>query len=601
MSRTSRPFFVLVAFVAALALGEGARAADAPAASPPLPSTLEEKVEVVLRLVDFLAVDGDGRPIEDLEPAEVRLWEDGEEQKLVDLIPADATPGEPTVGTTPAPQPPPAAPAKEATTAPNAGIAAATAPMAVAAPRWIILFLDARNLSYQNLARAGAAVKDLVAHNLGPEDRVALMVDEDDLAIVVPFTTQRTALLQYLEHPEGLVHRSRDMERRLKELQENSQSCRDTSEVVKCVRDSTGSFLLETSRETETSLNHLEALLRGLSAIPHRKILLYVSDGFLLDPGDVALAAVEHAIGQNNYSTSAMRGFLQRDYRSRIDRIYQLATESRTGFYPVNASRRMSDDAFAPEERTDYGPDNLPQARSDLFEANWQQVSSLARSLASATGGTPVIRRDPAGLLAGQIASSSGVYTVAYHPPNAYSVRHKIKIKVSRRKAQVFYRATLRPLPERMLPLAGELVATTDKDDPASGLVSVRLSVGGAGFVVAPESEPPVSVAALFIEIRDAARRLVKDLHEMIAFPRGEKGKITIGMLERPFALKVPPGAYTLRVDVRDVNGPASGSFFTTFAVESPGPSLSAGPGGASLPERDGDKKGAVPGGTGGG
>jgi hypothetical protein len=59
--------------------------------------------------------------------------------------------------------------------------------------------------------------------------------------------------------------------------------------------------------------------------------------------------------------------------------------------------------------------------------------------------------------------------------------------------------------------------------------------------------------------------RPVQDLFEMIAFPRGEE---TGGqMLRRPFAVRVPPGDYVLRVDVSDVNGRARGSFVQSFTV----------------------------------
>jgi hypothetical protein len=42
-------------------------------------------------------------------------------------------------------------------------------------------------------------------------------------------------------------------------------------------------------------------------------------------------------------------------------------------------------------------------------------------------------------------------------------------------------------------------------------------------------------------------------------------------MFRRPFAVKVPPGDYTLRVDVSDVNGPGRDSFSQSFSVGAPG------------------------------
>jgi len=50
-------------------------------------------------------------------------------------------------------------------------------------------------------------------------------------------------------------------------------------------------------------------------------------------------------------------------------------------------------------------------------------------------------------------------------------------------------------------------------------------------------------------------------------FPRGEDDPGST-MLRRPFALRVRPGEYLLRVDVSDINGPGKGSFFREFTVE---------------------------------
>jgi hypothetical protein len=384
-------------------------------------------------------------------------------------------------------------------------------------------------------------------------------------------------IVEYLRQPEGLSNRYRDIERLLRGLRDDTESCREMVDREHCARVAASSFVFEVARETEASLDHLEALLRGLAAIPDRKIVFYFSEGFLENPGDVAAAAVQHAVGQLGYNVNASETFLMRDYRHRLDPIYQLATRGRVGLYTVNTMRRMTDDVFSAERPMEGGPENLPQARTDPFEATWQQVRKVHSTMAYSTGAVPVFRRDPTGLLGKQLNSSAGVYTMSYEPTSYSWNRRKIKIKVSRKKTRVLFRNRYNFVADQTKRLSGEL--SVDSESDPGGYVHAELRVIGADFEIAPQSEPPVSVASLFFEVRDASGSPVQDLYETIAFPR-EKGPDAGRWLRRPFALRIPAGEYTLRVDVSDVNGPGRGSFTRTFTV----PDRRTG-GGATFPD----------------
>ena len=544
----------------------------ATADAPPL----EERVRVTVRLVDFAVVDKQGRPVTDLRREEVELWDDGVRQEILDFLPAHRRFVEGAAESRTTLEPEAAAGPGEAAGAAGTAPAAPERP----APRWIVLLFDARNLSYQSRARCAAAALELIEHDVTKEDRVALLVDDDELRVVVPFSTDHALTARYLKEPDGLSSRYRDIENLLEELRDTAEDCRTARDRDGCARVAGNNFLNQTSRESETSLEHLEALLRGLAAIPDRKILFYFSEGFLQDPGDVAAAGVQHAIGQIGYNVNATTTFLMRDFSHRLDPIYQIATRARVGFYPVNTMRKMTDDLFSPERQTEGGPENLPQARTDPFEATWQQVRKMHDQLAHATGGVPLFRRDPAGLLGEQLRSSAGVYTVSYEPKELSFDRRKIKLKVARTKVEVLYRSRYNFVADAPRPLEGELQVDATPVPAGGGLVHAELKVYGTAFEDAPDSKPRVSVASVFFELRDAKHVPVRDLYEVIAFPRDDKAA---QFLRRPFALRLPPGQYTLRADVSDVNGPGRGSFFRTFTVEAePAPSAGGqGAGGA--------------------
>src|SRR5262245_12140129 len=127
----------------------------------------------------------------------------------------------------------------------------------------------------QSRILAGEALADLVRRELAPTDHVSLIVDEGELRILVPFTTNKEPISRHLDHPESLSRAARDLERKLGDLRDDADSCRDTGDIVGCARQAASSFVAETSRETETSLDHLETLVKALASIPDRKILLY--------------------------------------------------------------------------------------------------------------------------------------------------------------------------------------------------------------------------------------------------------------------------------------------------------------------------------------
>lgn len=559
------PVFLTVSLLAAAG---GAQKGEESAEKSALRTGHREEATVVLRHVDFLALDRKGRPVTDLRTEEVRLWDGGRRHEIVELVRSHERPRTERLGGA----------RKRGTGAPGAArpvprASAEDERSGFAKPRWIVLLFDANNLSYPGRIRSARALADLVERELRPEDRVALVVDEAELRVVVPFSSSRPALLWHLRHPEGLTARRRDLDDRLEDLRDAANGCRGAghfAEMAACAERAVGGFLLESDRETERSLDHLEALFRSLAAIPDRKIVFLVSEGFLVNPGDVAAAAVEHAIGQNGFDLAHVRSRLFRDHGHRLDRVYALATESRTGVYPVNTLRRMSADVFAPERRMDGGPESLPRTRTDPFEATWSQISDVHRDLARATGGVPVLARDPRGRCTEQLRSSGGVYTVSYHPEDVSARRRRLRIEVDRRGVALHYRDHRRGASRHVTPLAGELAVETSPTGLRRGNVRARLKVAAGELAVVNDSGGPTSRVALFIELADGRERPVKNLYEVLSFPRGADDEASARMIERPFALEVPPGDYVVSVYVRDVHGPGRGAFVRRFSHRSP-------------------------------
>jgi VWFA-related protein len=536
----------------------------------PAQSGLREEVNVFLRTVDFLVLDKKGKPVLDLKRDEIELWDEGEKREIVDLLPAHERAGIP-----PFPEPSSvesesdrSRKATEAHPVEPGSLAKAPPQKARLKPRWVVLLFDANNLSLQSLMRAGSAARLLVEQSLGPDDRVALMIDEDDLRVLVPFTRSREELLEYLQNPEGMTSRTRDIESRLRDLRDDTESCRDVSNLVECAEQATSNFIFEAARETERSLEHFEALLRSLAAIPDRKIVFYFSEGFFANPGDIAAGALEWAIGQFGYHAAATSMRLYRDFSHKLDAIYQIATTSRAGIYAVNTGRKMTDEEFSPERPMEGGPENRPKARTDPFETSWLQARKLHQDLAQATGAQALFKRDPSGHLSKQLDLANGVYSVSYYPQIFGLKNRKLKIKVNRPNVRVLYRNKYNLVADRVRRLSGDLLLSQSEQDLRNHMVRATVDVSGSTLEIVPDVKPPSSLASLFFEIRDGRGELIHDMFEVITYPRGGDGDDKAGRLKRPFAINIKPGMYTLRVDVNDIYGSSKGSYITPFTID---------------------------------
>ena len=134
-------------------------------------------VEVVT--VDVTVVDGDGRPMRGLRPADFVVDVDGQRRRVVSAQWIQLTPEDPL-----------AAP----------GAKAAAIPVPLAAPyssndrptggRLIVLFVDRFNIRFEGIVALRSAI-DGFLDRLQPSDRVSLVIDGYGTATNIPFTTDR--------------------------------------------------------------------------------------------------------------------------------------------------------------------------------------------------------------------------------------------------------------------------------------------------------------------------------------------------------------------------------------------------------------------------
>jgi VWFA-related protein len=366
-----------------------------PATTPTLPPVRAELVQI-----DVVVTDRDGRCVSGLGPADFEVLEDGKPQPLSHFA-EEARPGAraeaaaPAAATpAPAPAPPPPAPRG----------------------RLFVLAVDDLHTAAGNMAEARRAMTRFVEEQVPADDVVALATTSGTQGVFQDFTRDKAALRRAIARVES---RYQPVEAvgapYLSEYQAELIDQADAEAVNVAVREvlQTEDYLgeigarekvdaqarrmvFEIMQRSGRALEAILGLVRGLAPLPGRKVVVLVSDGFL-----VGLGANEN------------RAF---DVR----RVVDAATRSGVVLYALDTRGLIAD---VPGGSSSFqGPQVLtaPGARASLqTRGNEAQRQSL-NALAEDTGGFLVRNTNDLGQGFRRILrDNEAYYLLAYEPTNA--------------------------------------------------------------------------------------------------------------------------------------------------------------------------------------
>ncbi|HXK10434.1 MAG TPA: VWA domain-containing protein [Vicinamibacteria bacterium] len=267
-----------------LAGGEvsGAQAPERPKPELVVPTAVE-----VVRL-EVVVTEKRGHPRLGLRREDFVVREDGKPQPVVQFQ-AFARP--PAV--TPAPPSPAAAPTPAGAEEDEAE--------ELLPSRYVVLVVDDVHMEFESLSRARKVLGRFLDEDLRPEDQAALVTTSGSNALSQEFTSDREALHDVLDRlfAQGRVPERGDvpyMSEYEAELIENGDSLaieaaveevmqagpyQDPASAEQVARRKAREVLAEAVYGSRLTLEALESLCRGLSALTGRKALFLVSDGFL--------------------------------------------------------------------------------------------------------------------------------------------------------------------------------------------------------------------------------------------------------------------------------------------------------------------------------
>ena len=265
-----------------------------------------EAIDVNVVNVDVYVTDKNGRPVTGLRKEDFELREDG---KRVEITNFEALAG--TLSPEPVAQPAIAgAPTPEAAT-PASSLAPAPEPL------HLVVYVDNVNIRPANRARALQQIREFLDREVRPGDRVMVVTYDMGLHIRQPFTDDRAALARALDEVMRSAARGGEMDRARKMALEAMFSIREEEMAgpqgpgaasarasargggeVDDEGEEPGRRLLRAHRRADQELRRsrpagcaehrssLKLFVNSLSGLPGRKVLLHVSDGISVTPGE---------------------------------------------------------------------------------------------------------------------------------------------------------------------------------------------------------------------------------------------------------------------------------------------------------------------------
>jgi VWFA-related protein len=452
--------------------------------------------------------------------------------------------------------------------------------------RVIFFFLDDLHLSESSLMRARKALTYFVENQMNQNDRVAIVSASGQIGFLQQLTDYRPMLsaaidrLNYKRNPEtyaGKVpisdyqatriedHGDRELFTYLllatiNEYQSKGPLMRVAANIV---RNRTRQTAAQSKMTTSDLLGVLESLMQSSASMPGRKLVFFISDGFITD-----------VRGSNAMNV--------------LKRVTEMAARTGIVVYTMDA-RGTFNDPVIDASRNEF-PDGLAtgtQARNPTMEAS--ALQEPLHILAEDTGGRAIINSNSfKDAFQQAINETSTYYLLAWRPENEEQRGGKARIKVSikdRPDLRVRLRRNYYVPPPAEAPAKNE----DEKSAPAS---SPQAQTPEAGLLMAlgslyPHRTLPTALSVGYVQEPDQGLALKASMQierEALDVTTGEAQKSEVDVLgaaiddrgvivtfkqvltvtpdpssqnqRQPVVwnqqLKLPPGLYQVRVAVRE-------------------------------------------------
>ena len=561
----------------------------------------EQQDDEVLRIktelvqTDLMVFDKQGRFVEGLSPGQFELTLDGKPRPIsfFERVVAGST-AEPAQL---------AARAGAALKAGEQGKAPSSTPPATSQGRVIFFFLDDLHLNDSSLARARKALTEFVETQMGQDDRVAIVSASGQIGFLQQLTDYKPMLREAIERLKNKrVYEANSARTQITDYEADQVAERNNAALmnylitsvvneyqllapkggdgrgldqiaVNVVRNRTRQISAESKLTTGNLLEVLESLMLSSTQLPGRKLVFFISDGFMVDERGPGMTLLK--------------------------RVTEMAARTNVVVYTMDA-RGTFNDPGVDAGRNDF-PDGMAsgtQARNPTMET--AALQAPLHILAEDTGGRAIINSNSFRDAFRQgIDETSNYYLLAWRPDTEEQRTGRARIKVSIkdrpdlrvRLRRNYYAASP---PEAKKDGKSAETATAGAMTPEAGLLAAlgsvyprrTLPVGLAvGYLNTPDQGLALKVSMqLEREALDVTNEAKKSEVDVLGAAVDDRGvvvtfKQVLTVTQDPSAqserqpvvwnqqLKLPPGLYQVRLAVRERGTGRTGSAQTWIEV----------------------------------
>jgi VWFA-related protein len=507
-----------------------------------------------LVVVNVVAKDKSGNPIEGLSASDFTVTEDGKQQQLKvfefqrmenDLLPA------------PELQPRPSEAALAAKAAVNLQIAPAKAgEVKYKDRRLLVLFFDQAGMPVADQYRAQQSAIKFLNTQMTKSDLVAVMSYTTDLTVLQDFTEDRDQLL--------------DVVRKKIAIGENGMANGSTGDDSE--GDTGAAYTADDSEfnifNTDRKLAALETAVKMLASLPEKKALVYFASGM---------------------SRTGM------DNQAQLRATTNAAIRGNVAFYPVDARGLVAQAPLGDATKASQGGSGMYSGSSQrTTQSNFQGQQETLYTLAADTGGKALLDNNDLSLGIVQAQKSiANYYILGYYSTNTdLDGRYRrIKVQINRNvTAKLDYRSgyfaskDFRKFDasDRERQLAEALMLGDPVTDLTLALeinyfrqardryfVPVSVKIPGSDIELARKSGAETTRLDFIGQIKDSKGILKGTVRDEITVRlKGDNvGQLSKSNLEYDAGFTLEPGAYSLKFLARENETGKMGTFETNFTV----------------------------------
>lgn len=521
-----------------------------------------DEVEVTVVNIEVFVRDKDGRPIMDLGIDDFEVYQDGELRALSNFLLVKESMHASARG----PAPPPAAGAR--LDAPADG-----APAPEIQPIHIVVYIDSENLMPFDRNRVLSHLRRFLDDTVRDRVQAMIVANQGSPKVVQPFTSDPEELATALrELRRGTGGRTslqsqhaalkRDIDRLRTEEANRGGSEEQISQKAALVLDDLVSYADQVNAEMQRDINAVRTVGTGLTGLPGRKCLVYVSSGLPMVIAKDLFFEFTNFYKGVSFLTLTSRYNKRPDYRQ----LAAAANSQGMVFYTIDA-RGLTPQAGVSAEHSVAGD----PAANAIAQMNTEEPLVY---LAERTGGLATVgTNDFEGGLQRVREDLFTYYSIGYPITNTGGDRvHRIEVKLPKhsgldvrhrrtfveksRESEVQDRvmtALLFDIDENPMGIEARVRESTSAQE-GRYLLPLQVSFPTESVALLPQGDNLVGEVVLFVSLRDTSGKQA-DLQQRVQeiyIPRSEYERMARRSLSVEVRLLVEPGTYRIAVGLFD-------------------------------------------------